>query len=101
MKALRIGLSVLAVAAVLALYHAVQVNNTTVALSLLLAILAISARWGLAEATVASVAAVLGFNYWFLPPVGTLTIQDPQNWVALLVFRSEEHTSELQSPCNL
>src|ERR1017187_1304524 len=86
MKALRIGFSVLAVAAVLALYRAVQVNNTTVALSLLLAILAISARWGLAEATVASVAAVLGFNYWFLPPVGTLTIQDPQNWVALLVF---------------
>ena len=86
MKALRFGLSVLAVAAVLALYSAVHVNNTTVALSLLLAILAISARWGLAEATVASVAAVLGFNYWFLPPVGTLTIQDPQNWVALLVF---------------
>jgi two-component system sensor histidine kinase KdpD len=86
MKALRFGLSVLAVAAVLALYSVVHVNNTTVALSLLLAILAISARWGLAEATVASVAAMLGFNYWFLPPVGTLTIQDPQNWVALLVF---------------
>jgi two-component system sensor histidine kinase KdpD len=29
---------------------------------------------------------VVGFNYWFLPPVGTLTIQDPQNWVALLAF---------------
>jgi len=86
MKALRFGLSVLLVAAVLALYRAVHVNNTTVALSLLLAILGISAWWGLAEATVASVAAVLGFNYWFLPPVGTLTIQDPQNWVALLVF---------------
>jgi two-component system sensor histidine kinase KdpD len=63
MKALRFGLSVLAVAAVLALYSVVHVNNTTVALSLLLAILAISARWGLAEATVASVAAMLGFNY--------------------------------------
>lgn len=93
MKALRFGLSVLAVAAVLALYSAVHVNNTTVALSLLLAILAISARWGLAEATIASVAAVLGFNYWFLPPVGTLTIQDPQNWVALLVFLATAATA--------
>jgi two-component system sensor histidine kinase KdpD len=86
MKALRFGLSVLVVAAVLALYSAVHVNNTTVALSLLLAILAISARWGLAEATVASVGAMLGFDYWFLPPVGTFHVQDPQNWVALLVF---------------
>ena len=87
MKALRFAASIAIVAGILALYRtALPVNNTTVALSLLLAILAISARWGLTEATVASVAAVLGFNYWFLPPVGTLTIQDPQNWVALLVF---------------
>src|SRR5206468_5480479 len=42
--------------------------------------------WGLAEATVASVIAVLGLNYYFLPPVGTFTIQDPQNWVALVAF---------------
>ena len=62
---------------------AAKINTTTVALTLLLAILGYSAWWGLAEATVASVVAVLGFNYFFLPPVGTLTIQDPQNWVAL------------------
>ena len=29
---------------------------------------------------------MLGFNFYFLPPVGTLTIQDPQNWVALVAF---------------
>jgi len=79
--------SVLAVSAILALYAVVlPVNNTTVALSLLLAILGISARWGLTEATVASLAAVLGFNYYFLPPVRTFTIQDPQNWVAAVAF---------------
>ncbi|HVA64915.1 MAG TPA: ATP-binding protein, partial [Terriglobales bacterium] len=33
-----------------------------------------------------SLEAVLVFNYLFLPPVGTLTIADPQNWVALLAF---------------
>ena len=87
MKALRFAASVLVVGAVLALYLTLlHVNNTTVALTLLLAILGISARWGLAEATVASVVAVLGFNLLFLPPVGRLTIQDPQNWIALLAF---------------
>src|ERR1700728_630114 len=64
----------------------VTVNNTTVSLTLLLAVLAISTGWGLLEATIASLAAVLGFNYYFLPPVGTLTVQDPQNWVALGAF---------------
>ena len=67
-----------AVAAILALYRLVlTVNNTTVALSLLLVVLGVSARWGLAEATVASVVAVLGLNYYFLEPVGTFTIEDP------------------------
>lgn len=79
--------AVLAVAAVLVLYRVVlSVNNTTVALSLLLVILGVSARWGLAEATVASLVAVLGLNYYFLDPVGTFTIEDPQNWVALVAF---------------
>ena len=87
MKALRFAASVLIIGAILALYRTLlPVNNTTVALTLLLAILGTSAGWGLAEATVASLVAVVGFNYWFLPPVGTLTIQDPQNWVALMAF---------------
>ncbi len=29
---------------------------------------------------------MLCFNFFFLPPVGTLTIADPQNWVALAAF---------------
>jgi two-component system sensor histidine kinase KdpD len=79
--------SVLGVAAILALYRLVlSVNNTTVALSLLLVVLGVSARWGLAEATVASLVAVLGLNYYFLEPIGTFTIDDPQNWVALVAF---------------
>jgi two-component system sensor histidine kinase KdpD len=32
------------------------------------------------------VAATLTFNFFFLPPFGTLTIADPQNWVALFSF---------------
>ena len=85
-KALRFGAAVIVVAAVLAADWELRVNATTAALSLLLAILGISAQWGLAEALMASVVAVLGFNLLFLPPVGKLTIQDPQNWVALAAF---------------
>jgi len=62
------------------------VNHTTVALTLLLAVLAIATRWGLLESLAASVAGMLCFNYLFLPPVGAWTIADPQNWVALLTF---------------
>lgn len=61
-------------------------NATTVALGFLLAVLAIATVWGLLEAIVASVTATLCFNYFFLPPVGTWTIADPQNWVALFAF---------------
>ena len=66
--------------------HVLVVNQTTVALTLLLAILAVSAVWGMAVSVFMSVAAMLVFNYEFLPPVGTFTIADPQNWVALGAF---------------
>ncbi len=66
--------------------HFLHVNQTTVALSFLLAILAVSAVWGMAVSVFMSVAAMLTFNYLFLPPVGTFTIADPQNWVALFAF---------------
>jgi two-component system sensor histidine kinase KdpD len=67
-------------------YRVLQVNQTTVALSFLLAILAVSAVWGTVVSVVMSVVAMLAFNYFFLPPIGTLTIADPQNWVALFAF---------------
>jgi len=63
-----------------------RVNQTTVALSFLLAILAVSAAWGMTVSVLMSVAAILAFNYYFLPPIGTFTVNDPQNWVALLAF---------------
>lgn len=81
------AVSVAIVAGIAFLYrHILLVNQTTVALSFLLAILAVSAVWGMAVSVVMSVAAMLVFNYEFLPPIGTLTIADPQNWVALGAF---------------
>jgi len=81
------GVSLIAVTAIILLYrHVLHVNQTTVALSFLLAILAVSAVWGMAVSVLMSVVAVLAFNYFFLPPMGTFTIADPQNWVALFAF---------------
>jgi two-component system sensor histidine kinase KdpD len=75
------------VAVITAFYrHVLAVNQTTVALSFLLAILAVSAVWGMAVSVFMSIVAMLTFNYFFLPPVGTFSIADPQNWVALGAF---------------
>jgi two-component system, OmpR family, sensor histidine kinase KdpD len=86
-RAFGVGISLALIAGITFLYRDVlHVNQTTVALSFLLAILAVSAVWGMAVSVFMSLAAMLVFNYLFLPPVGTLTIADPQNWVALLAF---------------
>ena len=83
----RVAASVGAIALITALYfEGLRVNPTTVALSYLIAILLIATTWGIVEATTASFLAVLCFNFFFLPPVGTFTIADPQNWVAFVAF---------------
>ncbi|MGC9987241.1 MAG: ATP-binding protein [Terriglobales bacterium] len=67
-------------------YRGLHLNQTTMALAFLLGVLGISAAWGLREAVFMSVIATLAFNYYFLPPIGTFTIADPQNWIALFAF---------------
>src|SRR4051812_40496420 len=80
-------LSICGVGAITAFYALVlSANPTTIALSFLVFVLVVATRWGLAEATVASVLSTLSFNLAFLPPVGTLTIADPQNWVSFVAF---------------
>lgn len=61
-------------------------NHTTVALGYLLLVLVFATVWGLLEATAASILSTLCFNYFFLPPTGTFTIADPENWIALSAF---------------
>ena len=72
--------------AVVYAYRAFHVNHTSVALTFLLAVLIISATWGLLYSLLLAVTATALFNYYFLPPTGTFTIADTQNWIALLVF---------------
>src|SRR5471032_2210433 len=61
-------------------------NATTVALTFLLVVLLVAATSRLWAAVVTSAMAMLCFNFFFLPPVGTFTIADPQNWIALFAF---------------
>ena len=75
---------VAAIAAATLLFRALGgANPTTVALSFLLVVLFVATAGPLWAALLTSVAAILCFNYFFLPPIGTWHIQDPQNWVAL------------------
>ena len=67
-------------------FRLVPVNATTAGFTYLMAVLVIATAWGLVEAMVASLAAVLCFNYFFFPPIGTFTIAEPQNWVAIFAF---------------
>lgn len=69
-----------------AVFH---VNSLIAAFAYVLVVLIVAARWGLPESLVTSVATMLFLDYFFLPPVLSLTmsdIADPQNWVSLCAF---------------
>src|ERR1700682_5700533 len=87
MLAVRITAVIGIVAAITAIcFRLVPVNAATVGFTYLVAILFIATKWGLTEALVGSLAAVTCFNYFFIPPIRTFTVADPQNWVALAAF---------------
>jgi len=85
-QATRYIVSLGAIALITLLAYRLRVNPTTVALMFLVEVLLASAYWGLRYAIVLAVIATAAFNFFFLPPIGTFTIADPQNWVALLAF---------------
>jgi two-component system, OmpR family, sensor histidine kinase KdpD len=90
-QAVRVSLRVigvlLAVASVTFIdFKILHVNSPTAAFSFLLLILTLATRVGLRESIIASIGGMLAYNFFFLPPIGTFTIADPQNWVALFVF---------------
>jgi two-component system sensor histidine kinase KdpD len=69
-----------------AAFSLLRVNSLIAGFAYVLVVLVVAAKWGLAESFLTSVASMLCLNYFFLPPVLSLTIADPQNWVALFVF---------------
>jgi two-component system, OmpR family, sensor histidine kinase KdpD len=85
-----IGRPLVGVAAILVMTaifrHASFANVTTVGFTFLLVILIASAVGGLETSIVMSIAATLVYDYYFIPPVDTWNITDPQDWIALSAF---------------
>jgi two-component system sensor histidine kinase KdpD len=84
----RIAAALAAVALVtLVLGQWLRVSNAAiVSTSYLMVVLLVAATSRLRVAVLTSIAAMLSLNFFFLPPVGTFTIAEPQNWVALFAF---------------
>ena len=79
--------STAAVFAIVLAYKGMALSNpATVGFTLLVAVLLTSAYWGLRLAIYLSIIATAAFNFFFLPPYGTFTIADPDNWIVLFSF---------------
>jgi two-component system sensor histidine kinase KdpD len=82
------GYALLAVAAALGVGTAIvpRLGVENVDLVFLTAVVAVAVRFGLLPSLVASVAASLAYNFFFLPPIYTFTITDPTNVAAFFFF---------------
>ena len=85
-QAFRYAVVAIEVVVITAAGFRLHVNPTTEAFMFLVAVLLLSAYWGLRYALAMAFAATAAFNFYFLPPIRTFTIADPQNWVALFAF---------------
>src|SRR5579871_4981982 len=83
-----VAASVVLVAAVTGAIFALRTVAPVVSLGALyvFAVLPVAIRLGLAYAIGASVLSMLAFNFFFLPPVHSLSLRDSENWVALAVY---------------
>ncbi len=81
-------LSVAVVAAVTASLHAVRPHMPVLSLATLylLAVLPVAILWGRAFAFAVSLASVLVFNFFFLPPTLKFTLSGEENWLVFAVF---------------
>jgi two-component system, OmpR family, sensor histidine kinase KdpD len=50
------------------------------------AVLPVAVFWGISLATLVSIASMLAFNWFFLPPTHTFQLSDGANWLALAVY---------------
>ncbi len=88
LRPVRFGISVLSVLTVTSFlepFHQI-LNSTTVALAFLLIVLFSATFFGRNPALLSSFLAMLCFNYFFLPPVRTWQISEPQNLIAWGAF---------------
>ncbi|MGZ7039449.1 MAG: DUF4118 domain-containing protein [Thermoanaerobaculia bacterium] len=84
--AVRLLIASALIAALTAAGVAVRANAATIGFAYLVAILFVALWGGLTTSLVSSIVATACYNFFFLPPVRTFTIQDPANWIALASF---------------
>lgn len=63
-----------------------RIHIANISMLYLIAVLVIAVAYGSGPAVVAAVAAFLAFDFFFVEPTYTLTVSDPEEWVALLLF---------------
>ena len=80
------ALAIVAVALLVGLALHQFLNVLNIALVFLTAVLAVAARYGLLPSLFACTLSVLAYNFFFLPPVYTFTIAEPENVLALVAF---------------
>uniref|UniRef100_UPI003B3B0A99 DUF4118 domain-containing protein n=1 Tax=Sphingomonas sp. TaxID=28214 RepID=UPI003B3B0A99 len=67
-----------------ALFHVLDLGN--VALLYLLPVMAAASLFGLRTGLYAGIASSLAYNFFFLPPTGTLTVSNPENLISVVVL---------------
>lgn len=67
-----------------ALFHVLDLGN--VGLLYLLPVMAAASFYGLRTGLFAGLASSLAYNFFFLPPVGTLSVSNPENVVSIFVL---------------
>jgi PAS domain S-box-containing protein len=78
-----LGIAVVTTACVLLREH---INDTTVALAMLLTVLFTAIVWGSKPALLASLFGLVCLNFFFLAPSGFSTVEDTENFIALTTF---------------
>jgi two-component system sensor histidine kinase KdpD len=85
-KAYAVSLSYVAVATLVAALLRQTLGVSNLAQVFLIAVLASAVTYGLWASLFACLVSVLSYNFFFLPPLYTFTIVDPENVVALFFF---------------
>ncbi|VVT25627.1 Histidine kinase [Sphingomonas aurantiaca] len=87
-----------------ALFHILNLGN--VALLYLLPVMAAASLFGLRTGLFAGIASSVAYNFFFLPPTGTLTISNPENVISILVllgiaFVTSQLTSRVRAQADI
>lgn len=102
------GITVLGIAAVTllasGLFHILNLGN--VGMLYLLPVMAAASLYGLRTGLFAGVLSSLAYNFFFLPPTGTLTVSNPENVISIIVllgvaFATSQLTSRVRAQADL